>query len=99
MVAMALIRSSHPCLDLMLELLHNETLQKKLSLNEDRQSAKRRASVGTLELGTHGKKKKREKKCVGGCLALQKPPASPPGVTQFLIEELVALFTPGAVSG
>lgn len=61
MVALALIRSSHPCLDLMLELLHNETLQKKLSLNEDRQSAKRQASVGTLELGTHGKKKKREK--------------------------------------
>lgn len=59
MVAMALIRSSHPCLDLMLELLHNETLQKKLSLNEDRQSAKRRASVGTLELGTHGKKEKK----------------------------------------
>lgn len=94
MVAMALIRSSHPCLDLMLELLHNETLQKKLSLDEDRQSAKRQASVGTLELSTHGKKKG-----VGGCLALREPPASPPGVTQFLIEELVALFTPGAVAG
>lgn len=56
MAAMALIRGSHPCLDLMLELLHNETLQKKLSLNEDRQSAKRRASVGMVELSTHGKK-------------------------------------------